>query len=530
MKIVHVYTKPCRLQKGCDYDRINMKSNFKEDVFMKKLIALLCCLMALAMLFSSCNKNEKKPDDTTADSQATGVDTSDLYDEDGYLKDSIPDSIDYGGALVRVVGWGDEDATQDFSTDVASGDTISAATFYRNEAVMERLNVEIEFDLNIMGNNANRYTYIATVEQNLRTGVQYDLIACYSMNAANFAADGYLIDLKSQSAVLDIEKPWWSSNMLEGSIVNDQLYFASGSISTTSIVQTMAMAVNMEKIDDRGLDDPRELALDGKWTMAKLYEMTSETYIDLNATTEGKDEGDSFGLVMQGQVCGDAFFASNGLNYLECDESGKLILSPGFKGEKNYNLMRDLIEKFKTNDFLYTSSMNNAPVFYEERALFMGTDFNTILRIRDRMDFEYGYLPYPKADEDQDEYYTCSGFPYTMWCIPTYCKDQERAAYVMEALASDSYRTIQPEIYDKIKYQGHDDPINAEMFDLIIVSKTYDMGRIFHNMFSEWRSAPVFLFRQRLFNYDNLDWYSALANQSATTQSVINKINASFGY
>lgn len=496
---------------------------------MKKLIALLCCLFALAMLFASCNKDKKKPDDTSS-GQETEVDISDLYDKDGYLKDSIPASIDYDGALVRVVGWGDAEATQDFSTDVASGDTIAAETFYRNEAVMERLDVELEFDLEIMGNNNNRFEYIAKVEQNLRTGVQYDLIACYSMNAANFASDGYLIDLKSQSGVLDIEKPWWSSNMLEGSIINDQLYFASGSISTTSILQTMVMAVNMEKIDDRGLEDPREIAKNGKWTMEKLYEMVSNTYVDQNANTEGKDEGDSFGLVMQSQMCGDAFFASNGLHYLKCDESGKLILSADFKGEKNYNLMRDLIEKFKTDDYLYTSSNNNAPVFFEERALFMGTDFNVILRIRDRMDFEYGYLPYPKADESQEEYYTCSGFPFTMWCIPTHCDDYERAAYVMEALASESYRSIQPEIYDKIKYRGHDSLINAEMFDLIIASKTYDMGRMFHNMFTEWRTAPVFLFRQRLFNYDNKDWYTALAEQSGNTQLVIDKINTYFGY
>ena len=145
------------------------------------------------------------------------------------------------------------------------------------------------------------------------------------------------------------------------------------------------------------------------------------------------------------------------------------------------------------------------------------------------MDYSFGYVPYPKADENQKEYYSACGFPYTMWMITTACKDGERAAYVMEALASEGYRTVQPEVYENLKYKGNTDPLNAKMFDLIIESKTYDMGRIFHNMF-EWKDSPVAAFRSRMYNYDNDNWYSALANNAEARPTVIDNINTSFGY
>ena len=88
---------------------------------------------------------------------------------------------------------------------------------------------------------------------------------------------------------------------------------------------------------------------------------------------------------------------------------------------------------------------------------------------------------------------------------------------------------VQPEVYEEVKYRGSNDAINAEMFDIIIASKTYDMGAVFHNNFA-WADSPVALWRTRLYKYDNVDWYSALANKSSAIEGVLANINSSFGY
>ena len=492
----------------------------------KKLLAIICCIAMLLTVLVGCAKGEDEVTDTVSNSVGQGGD--ELYDEKGLLKDSIPDDLDYGGKNVRIVGWADTEASKDFNVDTSTGDEIAYQTFARNESVKERLNVGLEFVLDYKGDNANRYDYIATIEKNLMSGEIYDIIACYSQNVANFATDGYLVDLMSEDDAIEIDKPWWSSDLAENSVINNKLYFASGSISATSIRETMIMAVNLKTVAELGVDDPRQLVKDGAWTLEAFYQMCNKTYVDLNADTQGKDVDDKFGFAMCDSTFGDGFLASTGLHYLSTDNTGKLIISPDFKGEKIYNIAKNLIDHFKTDDYYYQTAYI-PKVFTSGRAMLYGTDFGFLMDNRQEITFNYGFVPFPKADVDQTEYYSCSGFPFTMWCITTQCPDTERAAYVMEALASAGYRTVQPEVYENLKYRGNTDEINAEMFDLIIASKTYDMGRVFHNNF-KWEESPVALFRSRMYKYDGIDWYSALANKSGAIEGVLTSINSSFGY
>lgn len=495
---------------------------------MKKLVSLFCCVFVLTAMLAGCtNKTPDPSSGTTGSFEETEAQTDDLYDENGYLKDSIPEDLDFGGEDVLILGWEASEAKVDFDVDYSQGAAIPYQTYLRNEEVKERLNVNLVIDATIPGNNANRFTYLSTVEMRLGAGEACDLIACYSMNAANFSADGYTVDLKSCDA-LDFEKPWWSSDMLKNSVVNNKLYFASGSLSASSILQTIVMAVNMDTVLDFDLEDPRQLVLDGTWTMEKFYQMCSEKYIDTNTDIPGKDNGDSFGYASYDSVMGDGFLAGNNLHYLSTDESGKLVLSPEFKDERTFNLSETLITKFKSDDYLYESA-TNGKILTEGRAMFVGCNFSIIMNNRAKMDYSYGYVPFPKADTQQKDYYSTCGFPYTMWSMTTNCKNRERAAYVLEALASTGYRTVQPEIYNQIKYRGNSDALNAEMFDLIIASKTYDMGRIFHNRF-EWAESPVALFRTRMYRPDDSTWYSVLGGYSDRINTVLKSINESFGY
>lgn len=496
---------------------------------MKKIALLLCLILFATILFGCGGKTTptepEKTDGVTTDAGTT----ENPYDENGYIRDSIPAGLNYGNETVRVMGWSNGEASYDFNTDYAKGDEIAEQTFSRNELVQERLKVVLEFNLNYNGGNADRAEYVTNVENALRSGTTVDLIACYSQCAANFSADGFLRDLNEYGNILDFSKPWWSASLLKGATINDKLYFASGSISAAGILQTFVMSVNMAKIDaDDTLTDPRELAQEGLWTMEEFYKICRNAYLDTNSEVSGKDPGDTFGYIGMDSVVGDAFLASNGLKYLSTNDEGKLVIAPEFRGSAIYDLSRDLIACFKSDDYYYPTSYS-FDIFTEGRAVLAGTSFLVLMKNREKMNDRYGYLPFPKADTEQKEYYSTSGFPYTMWSMTTYCENTERAAYVMEALASGGYRTVQPKVYDLLKYRGQDDPINAKMFDLIVSSKTYDMGRIFANEF-DWEDSPVALFRKRLYNNTSDDWYSALNGKAENMQRVIDNINSRFGY
>ena len=181
-----------------------------------------------------------------------------------------------------------------------------------------------------------------------------------------------------------------------------------------------------------------------------------------------------------------------------------------------------------SNDYYYNGG---AAIFEEQRTLFYGTHFEQLMKRRDKINFNYGYVPFPMADEYQGEYYSTSGFPYTMWSITTVCPDTERAAYVLEALASISHSTVQPTLYNNIKYRLTDDSLNEEMFNVIIESKTYDLGRIFHNVFA-WEDSPVALFRMRLYaGFEGGEgWFSLLETKRSALKDGLGEINRAFGY
>jgi len=94
--------------------------------------------------------------------------------------------------------------------------------------------------------------------------------------------------------------------------------------------------------------------------------------------------------------------------------------------------------------------------------------------------FAYGVLPYPKFDENQEEYRTTTLTSYTVFCIPTDCKDPDRTAAVLEAMASESYRSVTPAYFEtalKVKYAADEE--TAQMFDIIRDNISFDFGYIY---------------------------------------------------
>jgi len=503
---------------------------------MKRTLILLCCLSMLLSTLTGCGlfKKDQPDDGVGSDSE---VDTQgDETDADGFVLDSIPDDIKYNGEDIRIMAWNNAGAVvKDFNVDTSKGDKVAQKTYNRNTMVEDRLNVKLVFYTDLRGDNDKRYEYVQSVTKNIRAGEKYDMISCYSQSAADFALEGYTVDLMEYGDIIELRKPWWSNNMVEGSRINDKLYFTSGAISATSILQTMALAVNMEKV--YGVyEDPRELVKSGKWTMEVFYEMCKGQGMDMTGSASGKDKTDDFGFVAQDRMIGDAFFCSNGLKYLVTDDSGKLVLDEEFVklGGKTETLLNDLSEKFESDkDYYYPKKGESAlDNFIAKKSLFCGLFLESVLAYRNKMNFNFGYVPFPKADEGQGEYYSVTGFPFTMWSIPEVCTDKERAAYVMEALGSASYRTVQPEIYDSIKYRGSDEAINVDMFNIIMESRVYDLGRMFHNSFEDWNYAPVMLFRVRLYTYtgEYVGWSSMWGHYQSLVQGDIDKINTGFGY
>ncbi|MBR5452512.1 MAG: hypothetical protein IKV54_00395, partial [Clostridia bacterium] len=108
------------------------------------------------------------------------------------------------------------------------------------------------------------------------------------------------------------------------------------------------------------------------------------------------------------------------------------------------------------------------------------------------MQDEYGILPVPKYDERQDDYYTYAHDQYSVFMVPKTVEDPEMCGAVLEAMAYESYRTVQPTYYDMVlKGRYANDPQSRKMLDNITANVKVDPAWIYGKVLSQ-PAADVF--------------------------------------
>ena len=378
------------------------------------------------------------------------------------------------------------------------------------------------------GANPDRVTFAQKISQSvLANDSTYDAVAGYSMAIASLAADGMLVDLNS-TEYFDMTKPWWSQNLMAQSSVNGKLYFASGDISTTLTYMMYAMYFNKDIMAANNIEEPYDLVLDGKWTLDKLLELSTGVYQDLNGDGQKKVDDDMFGLETYA-VYVDPYFYSCGLRTTELDDNGVPQISPMFGSEKTQALIEKLVNAFfATNDCVISeySDKETYKYFEQNRFLFSAREVQYGVTNLRSADFEYGILPMPKWDEAQENYCTVASFPYTLYGIPLDAKNSDMSSAVLEALASESSKTITPAVFEvalKVKYSSDDQM--AQMYDIIRASMTYDFGRVFTDNLD---SLTYAMFRDSVLN-ENTNWASTYAKKEKTLQGKMDKLIEKFG-
>ena len=100
--------------------------------------------------------------------------------------------------------------------------------------------------------------------------------------------------------------------------------------------------------------------------------------------------------------------------------------------------------------------------------------------IYNSMEDDFGVLPTPKYDENQEKYLTLLNENSTPFGITTTSKNIDAVSATMEALCEENHYTVSPVYFEtalKVKYSRDDE--SAKMFDLIRESATFDFGRLY---------------------------------------------------
>ena len=499
---------------------------------MKLTARILALVMASLMLVAAvaCGKTDDPAATTTAPVQggdaadattaATEATTENPYDENGYLKSSLPEELDFGGADVTILWWTDVEKPE-FVVEEVTGDLINDAIYQRNVNVQEQLGVTFQWD-STKGqyNNGVGAAYAQYVGNGYNAGdTTWDLISAHSRTIALTAMYGYCADLMPLDH-LDWEKPWWPTVMTETATIGEKMYFVTGDVSINSIHMMYCIFYNKDIMNEYKIQDPAALVKEGKWTMENLQKVTTGLYQDLNGNNS-KDYNDFLGFTSLNWHY-DAIYYGAGLKQCDADEENLFVISPDYFSEKAINLS-DYMGAWAVSDDVLTDSSNYRTPFYNDSCFMVMTRHKDVADTVVDSGFSYGIVPIPKYDEAQERHITVVGNPVSFYAIYANSKDQNRAAAVLECWASEAYRNTTPALFEttmKLKYS--ETSVEAEMYDIIRAGIIFDIGRLFNSdlgaMSDQWDNSVV----------DHTSWGAASAAYKKVLPKQLQKITDAF--
>ncbi|MBR4033953.1 MAG: hypothetical protein IKJ04_04020 [Clostridia bacterium] len=448
--------------------------------YLLKALALALALILVLPSAIACADN-KGGEQTSAPAGESGnatttepiPETENPYDENGYLKDRIPE-LNYGGETVDVLYWSNAKNVEYTAED--DGDSINSSIYYRNLKVEDRLGITFNW-IGEKGDYSQRADFNNIIASDLSGDCLYDIISAYSTTIAMAATYGYALDLMDYSDKLALDMPWWGADLTDMATINGKLYFATGDISTNYLLRMYGTFFNKELITNYSLENPYDLVDSGDWTIDKFLSIASAMN---GVSTTGGDT--IYGLVHDAITLEALFYGSN-LSFVDKDSNDMPKLSDTWNGD----IAQTLVEKvsaFCQTDSVLNDSKQDESTFVSGSSLFIIYALDFAMNYLPGSGVDFGIAPIPKYNKDQDGYSTTLNYKYSLYMISKGTDIPEVAAYTLEALASESYRAVTPNLYEvamKIRYTT--DSTSQRMIDHIRDGVSFEVGRTFTHIF-----------------------------------------------
>jgi hypothetical protein len=332
---------------------------------------------------------------------------------------------------------------------------------------------------------------------------------------------------------MDLSRPYWSQGINNAVYVGDAQYLATGAISLAYYRFIFATFFNKDLFEEHSVPFLYETVESGKWTLDYQHEIAASFYSDMNGNNTA-DETDRFGFVINHDRIGvDSYWSALELPILAKDEDNFFVFAANKERmavavEKLNSLVWDDACSWRvTNHGLDEEQNDLIKFFVEDRAAMVSLRLIEVEgeEIRN-MESKYGIVPMPKLDETQAEYHSHIHDNSDGFSIPLTTTDDklQMVGAVMEAMASEGYRTLMPAYYEtalKTKYVSDEDSV--KMLDLVIDSLYVDSGFLYvdgtGNFHQNMRTAWI--------GKNNSNITSALAAIDRVIGKQLDKLNSS---
>ena len=453
---------------------------------IKKIIALALAILTVASSFASCADTDEGGDTTTVGE--TAADAATEAETEDPLKDNLPEDLNFGDDTITILsrereGW----TAGEIWVESQNGDIVNDAVYERNKVVEDRLGINIE-NVQKTGDGADEVIEEIRLAVSSKTG-DYDMVAAASCAASTASLTNIFADLRSADYI-DFEQPWWSQGYNEAIEYDGKQFSVTGPICLSTYRFAFVTLFNKQLFDNAVIEYPYAKVRDFKWTLD--YQMS---LVPLMAKDDGDGEKeietDVYGFTTSDYISVDSYWSACDIKILEKDlESGeyKYVLDV----DKLYEVTDKILELFYGDEAstyihefqLHDLDQNEVRKMFSNGQAGMATMRLMEVEISDmrNMENDYGVLPMPMYDENQQKYQTMLHDQFTVMCVPSTVVGDEldKMGAVLEAMAVEGARYITPAYYETaLRYKHLSDPDSWEMLTIISDGIYMDAGVIY---------------------------------------------------
>jgi len=454
------------------------------------IIALLLAAMLLPTLASCGNSNSAQETTNTADTTVQETVKETTAEES---RNAIPDDLedtDFGGRTFIFLGSAsDANPNAYFKgfvvADELTGEIVNDAVYSRNLAIDERFNTKIHYEA-----PGTVYTDTSNlIKKSITAGDSeaFHLISYHVVENSGLAMQGFYMNWYDIPHI-NFDKPWWSDSTVDDLTVNDTCYLAVGDAAVSSISQTYCMLVNKDKLANYEVPDVYDTVREGAWTIDHLKEISTGMSQDVNGDGTMGEE-DFYGFATNAYSNLNAYLWAFDNQIFQRNDAGELEFA--YYSEKLVNIFDKLYSVFVETPDVYCPTKTSTSVglhdlamelFKNSGCVFVNGLLSQTVTYLTEFEDVYGILPYPKFDENQAEYKTMVDGNHEAMAIGKNAADLEFIGTITEVMCAESFKQILPAYYDVcLKSRYADSPDDAEMIELCVASRVFDMGYVYDN-------------------------------------------------
>lgn len=438
----------------------------------KLISVLLAGVMAASAILVSCAETADKPAGSDGSETAAQVQETEAVDPRQLISDELPEE-NYDGYEFRMLSRSADMYFCECYTEEEDGEIRNDALYKRNRMIEDRFNVAIVgIKSDVAEEDMSSITKPILANED---AIDVALPMCFV--AGPILTEGYFVDWNSLEYI-NLDKPWWISGVNSKFQIGNTIFSVVGDTCISTLQLTFAIFFNKNLTDNYGVGDMYQRVRDNKWTIADMADLCKGIYNDLDGDGAISD-GDLFAYDGDAYTAVDCYPLAWDMTIIEQDDEGMPMV---VLATEKWQTALGKLNSFLWGDEGVTNGRNS---FSKYNCLFttawLGNMYGTYRDFKD----EYGVVPYPKYDENQEKYMAGTMDRYSVLVMPITVSDTERTSVITEAINAESYKILYPAWYeDSAQAKFARDEGTIEMLDVIMAGRNFDMATLFTNNLS----------------------------------------------